>query len=1318
MEPGSAVSFLLHGFSSAAGAIGVRRASLPLLVVLLVLAAGPSVAQASTASASGTPAFDGGHDQRFFYNAAPGESNDVTISVHENGSIQDSYKIEDTGATVTPGNNCRATNDPNEVICEVGGQLGTGLEATVHLGDMDDEFRLTPTIPTYTYGEAGDDTLSLSGWVDFVYGGDGDDTLITTDDYADRLYGEAGDDTFKTSQPLSYTDPDGGPGSDTFDFSNRSGNVAATANSTDDDNANAYPGIENFIGGTGDDTLAGDGGSNSLLGGLGDDTLSGLGGDDTLEPGPGPLVSGPVTFSDDDVVDGGDGLNDLVTYKTRTADLVIDADGVADDGASGEDDNVGTTVENIHGGTGDDQLTGNSSDNILNGWTGTDVIDGGSGAGDVASYVGRSADLVLNLDGTANDGDPALAAGAGENDRIRLSIEDIWGGRGDDDITGSSFFFTMQGGSTGINELRGGYGDDDIDGAGQNDILLGNGSSELLLASDADRLDGGDGNDFLQGDSGGLAFLPQPDSLIGGDGVDVADYSSHTGNLTIDIPEPSLDPGRPILPADNDGQGAEGDRVYSSVENVTGGAGNDTITGSSAVNVLNGGSAGSDTLTGAGADDTLNGGDEAGFSVVGDTLNGGDGLDTLNGGEDDDTLNGGTSADTLNGGGDDDTINGDAGGDTINGDAGRDQLNGGLDGDTLNAGAGQQETLNGDAGSDNLFTGPSSISTLNGGDDADTLSSVGATGTGIMQLSGGTGADTLIPGTAARDVVAGGADTDHVSYACRTVAVNVTIGNNASFDDGQAGIPNGDDRVEGDVENVTGGPAGDSLTGDGNANRLDGGAGPDTITGGEGADTLLGGSEDDHLKSRDASADQDDCGAGAADKVTHDSQDTRTGCERSGPNNTAAPTISGTPRDGETLNASPGTWEGEATIAYAYRWRRCDADGVSGCADIAGTSGDDQSYSATPADVGRTLRVRVTASNGVDTVPVESSASTVIAAAPPANTAPPTISGTARDSQTLTADPGTWSGTPTISYAYQWRSCDAQTDTDCSDIAGATAISFQATPAEVGRRLRVRVTATNATGPGQAATAQSSASEVVAPTPPVNTALPTIAGETKRGETLTADAGSWSGTPTISHAYQWRSCDADSGDCVDIQGATGQTFVPTFAEVARRVRVAVTATNAAGNVPAVSAPSNVVTDPGGGGGGGGGGGQGGAGTPAGAAPSSNEFSITGARVSSSNGRATITVDVPGPGILSLVATSPPAGASQARAAKRITVARVLRNVTRAGRVKLTIKPSRKAMAILKRKRKLKVGVRVAYTPSGGSPSSRRRTITLKLKRRR
>jgi hypothetical protein len=96
---------------------------------------------------------------------------------------------------------------------------------------------------------------------------------------------------------------------------------------------------------------------------------------------------------------------------------------------------------------------------------------------------------------------------------------------------------------------------------------------------------------------------------------------------------------------------------------------------------------------------------------------------------------------------------------------------------------------------------------------------------------------------------------------------------------------------------------------------------------------------------------------------------------------------------------------------------------------------------------------------------------------PPASTAPPAISGTARDGETLTATSGAWSGTEPISFTYQWRRCDADGG-DCIDIGGATSSSYRATADDVGRRLVVHVTASNA---GGSAGADSSASDAVGP---------------------------------------------------------------------------------------------------------------------------------------------------------------------------------------------------------------------------------------------
>jgi hypothetical protein len=92
----------------------------------------------------------------------------------------------------------------------------------------------------------------------------------------------------------------------------------------------------------------------------------------------------------------------------------------------------------------------------------------------------------------------------------------------------------------------------------------------------------------------------------------------------------------------------------------------------------------------------------------------------------------------------------------------------------------------------------------------------------------------------------------------------------------------------------------------------------------------------------------------------------------------------------------------------------------------------------------------------------------------PVNTAAPNISGTPQVEQTLTANPGTWSSDTTPTYTYSWQLCDAQ-GANCAAITAATASTHAVQTAELGKTLRVVVTATNPTGSSAATSAQTAA---------------------------------------------------------------------------------------------------------------------------------------------------------------------------------------------------------------------------------------------------
>ena len=93
---------------------------------------------------------------------------------------------------------------------------------------------------------------------------------------------------------------------------------------------------------------------------------------------------------------------------------------------------------------------------------------------------------------------------------------------------------------------------------------------------------------------------------------------------------------------------------------------------------------------------------------------------------------------------------------------------------------------------------------------------------------------------------------------------------------------------------------------------------------------------------------------------------------------------------------------------------------------------------------------------------------------------------------------------------------------------------------------------------------------------PAMTSPPTISGTAQQGQTLTASPGTWT-ADDAAFTYQWQHCDSAGANCVDVAGATAQTYAVTAADVGTTLHVVVSASNRFGSATAPSAPSAVVT---------------------------------------------------------------------------------------------------------------------------------------------
>lgn len=262
------------------------------------------------------------------------------------------------------------------------------------------------------------------------------------------------------------------------------------------------------------------------------------------------------------------------------------------------------------------------------------------------------------------------------------------------------------------------------------------------------------------------------------------------------------------------------------------------------------------------------------------------------------------------------------------------------------------------------------------------------------------------------------------------------------------------------------------------------------------------------------------------------------------PENTVLPTVSGTPQYNQTLTATTGTWNGYPAVEYSYQWQ---ADEIP----IPGATSS--TYLIKESDLGKQIRVGVTATNQSGPASVFSAPTATVTSAP-INSTLPTISGTAANGQTLTTNNGSWIAFPAPTFTYQWKA-------DGTNIAGATNQTLVLGNNQIGREITVDVTATNSQGSDTKLTAATAR----VTSAPINTVLPVFAAEAVEGKSISTTNGTWLGYPAPTYTYQWKRNGAN------ISGATNQSYTVAAADVGQNITVTVTATNSINAVSATSA---------------------------------------------------------------------------------------------------------------------------------------------------
>jgi hypothetical protein len=286
-----------------------------------------------------------------------------------------------------------------------------------------------------------------------------------------------------------------------------------------------------------------------------------------------------------------------------------------------------------------------------------------------------------------------------------------------------------------------------------------------------------------------------------------------------------------------------------------------------------------------------------------------------------------------------------------------------------------------------------------------------------------------------------------------------------------------------------------------------------------------------------------------------------------GPTTATRPVVTGTLQQGKQLVGTPGSWIGNGTITYAYQWYRCNAAGAK-CSSIHGATAAKVMLGV--KDVGNTLGLTVRATDSTGTTAAYSSLAGLVGSASAAAvaTAQPPVSGDAIVGSPVHAEAATWTTAP-AALTYAWERCNANGRV-CVPIAGATTDTYSLTADDVGHVLVAAVT-----GRGRTVLSVDSGLGRTAPGP-VASGRPTVSGALQQGERLTASAGTWAGSGTITYAYQWYRCDTRGAHCSSIHGSTRSTYTQVAGDTGKTIALTVRATDATGTTSAYSSLAGLV----------------------------------------------------------------------------------------------------------------------------------------------